>query len=94
MKWKRTKKKLEVELSGDFNLATVRKIRNLLNAQNELSLDLGSCRFVDSEAIIFLHEQIQKHSVVRLKEPPALFYEALRILGLHDEWDLKNIVVR
>lgn len=94
MKWKRTKEKLQVELSGDFNLASVRKIGNLLNGQSELFIDLDASRFVDSEAIIFLHEQIQKHRKVRLREPPDLFYEALRILGLHDEWDLKNIVVR
>ncbi|MFN1834173.1 STAS domain-containing protein [Balneola sp. MJW-20] len=94
MKWKRTKQKLQVELSGDFNLAAVRKIRSLLGSQTELHLDLSSCRFADSEAIIFLHEQIQKHLKVRLVDPPLLFYEVLRILGIQDEWDLKQIVVR
>jgi len=94
MKYKKTKNRLTARLTGDFNLDAVREIKNILDDRNELYIDLERAHFVDSEAIIFLHNLIQNQKKVRLKNPPRVFFDALRILGLHKTWDLKTIVER
>jgi len=94
MNFKKSPNRLDAELTGDFNLAAVHKIRRALSQREELCIDLQRARFVNSEAIIFLHRLIREKRKVRLKNPPKIFFEALRILGLHREWDLKNIVER
>ncbi|MDR8389648.1 STAS domain-containing protein [Aliifodinibius sp. S!AR15-10] len=94
MHYHKNTNRLTVELQGNFNLDVVRKIENLPLEQKDLYIDLEQSRFVDTEAIIFLHKLIQNQQVIRLKNPPKLFFEALRILGLHKVWDLKNIVER
>lgn len=94
MKYKKTKNRLTARLTGDFNLDTVREFKHIFDDRDELYIDLECSHFVDSEAIIFLHNLIQDQKKVRLKNPPRVFFDALRILGLHETWDLTNIVER
>lgn len=92
MQFKKTKTSLEVQLTSDFNLNAVQRIKQLMGDRDSISIDLSQANFVNSEAIIFMHELIKNEKTVRLKDPPKIFYEALRILGLHDIWNLKSIV--
>lgn len=92
MNYKKTKKKLEVVLTTDFNLNAVRQIQKLLKDRQELYIDATKSRFINSEAIIFMHKFIENGKKLQIREPPRIFYVALHILGLHDVWDLKTIV--
>jgi len=92
MNVKKTKNSLQVALTGDFNLNSVRQISGLLSDRNELIIDLTHSRFADSKAILFLDELLKKGNSVRLKNPPKIFFEVLHILGLHESWDLKKII--
>lgn len=92
--YKKTSERLEVTLSGDFNLNTVKKISDLLDDRSELFIDFGQARFANSKAVIFLHKIMNSkpHVTVRLKNPPKIFFELLKTLGLHKEWNLDEIV--
>lgn len=94
LNYKKTSQKLEIELTGDFNFKAVRKISDLLDDRSELFINLKKARFVNSKAIIFLHKMMQSNPpvVVRLKNPPKIFFELLQTLGLHRIWKLDEIV--
>lgn len=94
MNYKKNDNRLMLQLPGDFNLNAVREIQNLLSNGEELYIDLAKARFVNSEAVIFLHRLIKNGRTIRLKNPPKIFFEVLQILGLHEEWDLKTIIER
>lgn len=94
MEYQKASNELTVYLQDDFNLDAVREIEALLGDREILKIDLERARFVNTEAIIFLHRQMQDQKKVHLINPPKLFYEALQILGLHEIWDLTNIVER
>ena len=80
MNYKKTGNKLEVTLSGDFNLNTVKKISDLLDDRSELTIDFGQARFANSKAVIFLHKIMKSEPPVkvRLKNPPKIFFELLK----------------
>lgn len=92
MQYNKNKIKLDVKLDGDFNLNTVRRISELLDDRKELTIDLSHSRFVNSNAIVFLNNLMKNQIKVRLKNPPKIFFEILQLLGLHDVWNLKEIV--
>lgn len=92
MNVKKSKNSLQVALEGDFNLNCVRQISGLLSDRNELIIDLSHSRFANSKAILFLDEYLKKGNSLRLNNPPKIFFEVLHILGLHEKWDLKNII--
>jgi hypothetical protein len=94
MHYTKKKERLEVVLSGDFNLKAVRVIKELLDDRKALAVDLTNSRFVNSKAIIFLHKLMTgKPAVdVRLKNPPKVFFELLTTLQLHKVWELDNII--
>jgi len=92
MKIKKSKYSLRVELHGNFNLQAVRDIESLMSKRQELHVDLSKSRFVDSHAVIFLHQLMVRNAKVRLRNPPRIFYELLHILGLHNVWELKKII--
>lgn len=94
MQLKKNRKKLEVVLSDDFNLNAVRMISEKLGDREEIGIDLVNSRFVNSKAIIFLHKLMYKESPVKvkLKNPPRIFFESLKTLGLHDVWNLDEII--
>ncbi len=94
MQYKKKDQQLEVVLPGDFNLKAVRQISELLGDRKELKVDLEKSRFVNSKAVIFLHNLMiaEPAVVVKLKNPPKVFYELISTLGLHKEWDLDHII--
>lgn len=94
MQYKKNKHSIEVELPGDFNLNSVRLISEQLGERKHLWIDLSNANFVNSKAIIFMHKLMfgDKQVKVRLKNPPKLFFELLQTLGLHDVWNLDEIV--
>ncbi|MGF1670053.1 MAG: hypothetical protein ACFCU6_06370 [Balneolaceae bacterium] len=92
MQYKKSKDSLQVVLATDFNLNAVKGIRNLFGNRNELHIDLTHSRFVNTEAVIFLHNLLRDNKKIRIKNPPKIFYEVLHILGLSKVWDLKSIV--
>jgi hypothetical protein len=94
MQYQKSSRKLEVILPGDFNLNAVRMISELLDDRTELSVDLVHSRFVNSKAIIFLHKLMKATPPVKvnLKNPPRIFFELLKTLGLHDLWNLDEII--
>lgn len=94
IQFNKTKNSLQVQLPGDFNLVAVQRIKEELHDRKELHIDLQHSRFMNSEAVRFLHMFMTEGKQVRLKNPPRIFYEVLRILDLHEVWDLKNIVER
>jgi len=91
---KKTSNRLEVTLSGDFNLNAVKKISDLLDDRSELFIDFGQARFANSKAVIFLHKIMTTEPPVkvRLKNPPKIFFELVKTLGLHKTWNLDEIV--
>lgn len=75
-----------IKLSRDFNLLTVRDLEKSYMNCKRFEFDLSSCRFVDSEAIIYIHNLIHDDKIVRLLHPPAILKECLRILDLEKVW--------
>ncbi|MFH5883296.1 hypothetical protein ACG2F4_03210 [Halalkalibaculum sp. DA3122] len=94
MQYTRSNSRLTVQLESDFNLNAVREIKTLWDGRKELHVDLQQARFVNTEAVIFIHKLLQGRTRVRLKNPPKIFFEVLHILGLHEIWDLENIIQR
>lgn len=83
-----------MNLPADFNLNAVRIISENLDDRRELSIDLVHSRFVNSKAIIFLHNlmRAEPEVKVKLKNPPRIFFELLKTLSLHDVWRLDEII--
>lgn len=75
-----------VQIARDFNLLTVRELKKSFYKCDHLELDLSKCRFVDSEAIVYIHEQINSGTVIRLLNSPPILKECLRILELEHAW--------
>lgn len=94
MKVTKNKQKLEVILESDFNLNAVRHISSLMKDRSELLIDLVNARFVTSKAIVYLHNLMHADKQIRvhLKNPPKIFFELLTTLGLHEVWNLEEIV--
>jgi hypothetical protein len=94
MQTKKSSQKLDIILPGDFNLNAVRIISENLDDRTELCIDLVHSRFVNSKAIIYLHNlmRAEPEVKVRLKNPPRIFFELLKTLGLHDVWNLDEII--
>ena len=94
MQFKKTKNRLEVKLSGDFNLNTMQKISEKLDDRDELTIDLKRAHFVNSKSTIFMHNLMHRDPPVtlRLKNPPKVFFELLSTLGLQHVWNLDEII--
>lgn len=94
MQIEKSRQKLNVVLPGDFNLNTVRIISDEIGDRKEIGIDLANARFVNSKAIIFLHKLMYKELPVKvkLKNPPRIFFELLKIMGLHTVWNLEEII--
>ena len=94
MLYEKKDQQLMVVLTGDFNLNAVRLISELIDDRKELKVDLVNSRFVNSKAVIFLHNLMKSDPAVevKLKNPPKILYELLKTLGLHNEWDLDQII--
>lgn len=76
-----------IRLTRDFNLLTVRELERSYKDCERFEFDLSSCRFIDSEAIIYIHRLIHSGIEVRLLHPPPILKECLRILELEQVWE-------
>ncbi|MDX1592081.1 MAG: hypothetical protein R3283_08960 [Balneolaceae bacterium] len=94
LNYKKSGRKLEITLTGDFNLNAVKRISDLLDDRKELVIDLQQSRFVNSRAIIFLHRLMNSEPPVKVQisNPPKIFFELLQVLDLHKNWKLDEIV--
>ncbi|PWN06418.1 hypothetical protein [Rhodohalobacter mucosus] len=82
-----------VKIARDFNLLTVRELERSFFKCDHLELDLATCRFVDSEAIVYIHRQINSGTVIRLMNSPPILKECLRILEVEEAWRKnKNLI--
>ena len=84
--------RLDVKLRRDFNLLTTRKIARLADEVEEIHIDLSRSRLVDSEALMLLYRLVRAGKKVRLKSPPPILGEIIRILGLEPVLNLKEMV--
>jgi ABC-type transporter Mla MlaB component len=86
-------RELRVRLIRDFNLLTARRVEKLANEADTVSIDLSRSKIVDSVAIAMLHRLLTSGKKVTLVNPPKIFGEAVRVLGLDDVLKLDELVV-
>lgn len=80
---------LRIKLARDFNLRIKKMIESRLHPDTtSLEIDLGNSRFIDSEAVIFMHSWLENGYTLRLINPPEVLGELLDILGLLNSWRL------
>jgi anti-anti-sigma regulatory factor len=86
--------RLRIRLRRDFNLVTARQLERLMEQEDpeEVRIDLSRARLVDSEGIIALHRLLESGRKVRLLDPPDIFFEVVRVLGLEEHLDLEALV--
>jgi len=92
MHYTTSKNSIDIQLDKDFNLVAAQQIDALVGSKNNVRLDLTHARLVDSEAIAMLHRYMLEGRRVILKNPPKIFYEVIRILGLHTHWNLDELI--
>ena len=92
MQYTKSKEKLHVTLTGDFNLKATRDIEKLMSERTELLVDMSDSRFTDSNAIIYLDRLLESSKKIKILNPPDIFFEVVYILGIHKKWDLENLV--
>lgn len=78
------RRQLRVRLIRDFNLLTARRVEKLAKDVDRIDIDLTQSKIVDSQAIATLHRLITDGKKVALINPPRIFGEAIRVLGLDD----------
>lgn len=92
MSYTKNENKLTVNLIRDFNLMTAKKLENLAEDVDEIYIDLSKSRLVDSEAIIVLYKLLNAKKIVKLKNPPPIFCEVVRILELDDFFKMEHLI--
>ena len=80
---------LEILLYQDFNINAVEQIREAMGNHKKLIIDLKHAKFVDSEAIVFLHRLLDDGYDIKMRSIPDILHECLHILNLDSEWNLK-----
>jgi len=79
-------------LIRDFNLLTARRVESLANEADTVDIDLSRSKIVDSVAIVTLLRLVSSGKKVTLVNPPRIFGEAVRVLGLDDVLKLDELV--
>ena len=92
MEHTRTGGRLYVRLERDFNLLTARRIERLARDADAVVLDLSATRLVDTEALALIDRLRRGGAAVRLRHPPPIFYEILRLLDLEGHFDPATLV--
>ncbi|MCK5408022.1 MAG: hypothetical protein KAJ37_11220 [Candidatus Krumholzibacteria bacterium] len=87
-------RELRVRLNRDFNLLTARRIETLAGEVDKVDIDLTQSKIVDSVAIATLHKLVTSGKKVKLINPPQVFGEAVRALGLDDVLKLDELIGR
>ena len=85
-------RQLHVRLIRDFNLLTARRVEKLADEADTVDIDLTRSKIVDSVAIVTLHRLVSSGKKVTLVNPPKIFGEAVRVLGLDDILKLDELV--
>jgi hypothetical protein len=83
---------LRVRLIRDFNLLTARRVEKLAKDADSVGIDLTRSKIVDSVAIITLHRLITAGKRITLINPPRIFGETVRVLGLDDVLKVDELV--
>ena len=86
-------RQLSIRLIRDFNLLTARRVEMLAREADTVDIDLSRAKIVDSVGIVTLYRLISSGKKVRLVNPPRIFGEAVRVLGLDDVLKLDELVV-
>lgn len=86
MKYSREGEKLFISLYGDFNYRAVKEIKKVLGDEDLIEIELRKAKFVDTEAIIFIHKLMSDNKEIHLKKAPGILSECLRILDLEKIW--------
>lgn len=87
-------RQLRVRLIRDFNLLTARQVEKLAAEVDVVDIDLSLSKIVDSVAIATVHRLVSSGKKVKLVNPPRIFDEAVRVLGLEDILKLDELVDR
>jgi ABC-type transporter Mla MlaB component len=87
-------RELRVRLIRDFNLLTARQIEKLATEADKVDIDLSRSKIVDSVAIATVHRLVTSGKKVTLVNPPKIFGEAVRVLGLDDILKVDELVAR
>jgi len=85
---------LRVRLIQDFNLLTARQVEKLAADAETVDIDLTRSKIVDSVAIVTVHRLVSSGKKVTLINPPKIFGEAVRVLGLDDVLKLDELVTK
>lgn len=78
----------------DFNLLTARQVEKLANDVDYVEIDLTRSKIVDSVAIVTLYRLVSAGKRVKLVNPPGIFGEAVRVLGLEDALKLEELIAK
>lgn len=82
---------LDITLFSAFNLRSKNIIEQHLSPEiTTLNIDLSQCRYVDSEAVIFLYRWQKSGNSLYLQDPPDILFEILETLDLTDTWNPKT----
>jgi ABC-type transporter Mla MlaB component len=87
-------RELRIRLIRDFNLLTARQIDKLAAEVDVVNIDLSRVKIVDSVGIATLHRLVSSGKKIKLVNPPRIFGEAVRVLGLDDILKLDELVDR
>jgi len=88
MTYERDGDTLTAHFQRDFNLLTARHLRQIVQEESHVRLDLSDARFVDTEALAVLWELQDDGVDVTLYDPPELFHEMIDELGLESVFDV------
>lgn len=89
MDYRKTRNRVHVRLTRDFNLFSVRRLRTLIAADvDDVRIDFAGARIVDSEAVRLLYELTRAGKRVTLVRPPEILAEVVDALGLSTVLDI------
>jgi anti-anti-sigma regulatory factor len=89
MTYERDGDTLTAHFQRDFNLLTARHLRQIVQGDAHVRVDLSDARFVDTEALAVLWDLQDDDVDVTLYDPPALFREMIAELDLEDVFDVE-----
>jgi anti-anti-sigma regulatory factor len=89
MTYERDGDTLTVHFQRDFNLLTARHLRQIVQGDTHVRVDLSDARFVDTEALAVLWDLQDDDVDVTLYDPPELFHEMIAELDLESVFDVE-----
>ncbi|MFB6272314.1 MAG: STAS domain-containing protein [Salinibacter sp.] len=89
MTYERDGDTLTVHFHRDFNLLTARHLRQIVQGDDHVRVDLSNARFVDTEALAVLWSLQNDDVEVTLYDPPDLFHEMVDVLDLEAVFEVE-----